>query len=169
MPKGRPKLSPDVVLPEGVMKVPANIRLNAVQRSRIMEARRERVGYYLLKGWSEARIAEEIGVSAALVHYDAVEVRAIWQQSSIDAVAKSALLDIARLDFIIAGVLDRSLEDPKAADICIKAIQQKSIILGYNQGVKFDIELYIRNIVEANGFDGEQGVEIATRIAGTLK
>jgi predicted transcriptional regulator len=160
---------PDIAVPAGILKVPANLKLTNVQRQRIIEARRERVAWMMAQGYSEMRMAEELGVSPSLVHYDIVEIRQQWQAKTLDNVAEAAITDLARLDFIINGLLPQAEFNPKAADSCMKAIEQRANILGYRQGVTFDIEFYIRQIAESNGYDADKAMEIAAKISATMK
>lgn len=160
---------PAISVPAGVLKVPAELRLNAVQRSRILEARRERVAYFMLLGFSEVKMAEELGVSPATIHYDVDAVRQQWQEKTLDNVAQAAMLDVARIDFIITGLLPQALTQPKAAEQALKAIELRAKILGYERGVTYDIEAYIRSVVEANGYDPAEAMDVAQKIAGQLR
>jgi hypothetical protein len=154
---------------EVVLKVTDDFPTRRLARQRLIEARRERVAHYLMLGWTEARIAIELKVSQSLISYDVKAIREQWQSSTVDAVGQAALLDIARLDFIITGLLERAQFDYKAADACLKAIHQKAQILGYAQGVSFDVEQYIRELAIQNGYEPERALEIATRISVTLR
>lgn len=151
------------------IKVDPKLNLGPVQRSRIIEARREQVAELLLYGWSEARIADQVGVAPSTVHEDIVSIREVWQEATINNVAQTALLDLARLDFIISGQLPRAQSDFKAAEAVMKAIEQKARILGYDRGITTDVEEYIRSMVEATGYDPDKAVEIAQTISLTLK
>jgi len=161
----------------GKTPVPANVRLVIDQDTpttynrgqRIIEARRERIALFMMKGWSVSKMAEELECSPSLVSDDIREIRQQWQESTIDNVAEAALLDLARLEFVISGLIDRAQYDYKAADAMLKAIHQRATILGYDKGVSFDVEQYIRRIAEANGYDGDMAIEMAIRISGNLK
>jgi DNA-binding CsgD family transcriptional regulator len=111
----------------GILKVPANLKLTNVQRQRIIEARRERVAWMMAQGYSEMRMAEELGVSPSLVHYDIVEIRQQWQAKTLDNVAEAAITDLARLDFIINGLLPQAEFNPKAADSCAAGVTEDSL------------------------------------------
>lgn len=136
---------------------------------RVIEARRERVSYLMLKGRTVTQIAEELEVSPSLISNDIQEIRQQWQESTVNNVAEAALLDLARLEFIIAGQIDRAQYDWKAANILLSAINQRATILGYDRGMSFDVEAYIRRVAEANGYDGQQAIELAIRISANLK
>jgi hypothetical protein len=154
----------------GIYSTPRNLRLNKKARESIILARREKVAEYLMLGYSEAKIAKELGVTPSLIHYDILAVRGEWQQSTVDSVLDAALLDLARLDFIIAGLLPRiPLGDVKAGDVAIRAIGHRATILGYNRGVQMDMESYIREMALQNGFDPDRAHEIAMKVSLTMK
>ena len=171
MPRGRRPSSPaDTVVPEdAVLKVLPTTTPRHIARQRIIEARRERVAHYMMLGHTEAAIALVIGVAPSVVHYDVAAIREQWQKSTVDNVAQAAVVDVARLEYIIGGLLEKSLYDYKAADACLKAIHQKSVILGYSSGVTFDLEAYIRQVAVENGYDEEHAVQVAARISISLK
>jgi hypothetical protein len=123
----------------------------------------------MLLGYSEAKMAEELGVSPATAHYDVEAIRQQWQANTLDNVAQAAMLDIARIDFIIVGLLPQVLTSPKAAEQTLKAIELRAKILGYERGVTYDIEAYIRSVVEANGYDPVEAMDVATKIAAQLR
>jgi hypothetical protein len=163
-------LTPKTPVPKDVrLVIDDNTPTTYNRGQRIIEARRERVALYMMKGWTVTRMAEELECSPSLISDDISEIRAQWQASTIDNVAEAALLDLARLEFVISGLIDRAQHDYKAAESMLKAIHQRATILGYDKGVSFDVESYIRRIAEANGYDGDMAIEMAIRISANLK
>lgn len=145
-------------------------RLNKYQRDRIVDARRERVSYYLMLGWTEVKIAQELDVSPSTVHYDIEAIRLLWQQRTVDNVAQAAVVDLARLDFIIASLLPQiQAGDTKAADAATRAIADRANILGYKMGLQVDITNYLQEVAAANGFDPVKAIEFAQRMTIQLK
>lgn len=156
-------------VPDGVvLKVTDSFPSRHLAQQRLIEARQERVAYLMLLGWTAIKIADEVGVNPSTISYDIKEIRAKWQQQTVDAVAQAAITDVARLDFIIIGLLPLAISDVRAADACLKAIHQKATILGYNTGVSVDVEEYIRDLAVQNGASPDRAMEIATRISLTM-
>lgn len=159
-----PEEVPEVKVPHPLFK--ASLTLTRHQRKRIIEHRRERVSELMLQGKTEAGIANQLGLSLGTIHNDMVAIRHLWREATINNAEQHAALDLARLEWAANGLMPRVLAgDEDAIVALIRIIQQKGRILGYGTGVKVDIETFLRQVAESNGFDPDKAIEVATRVS----
>lgn len=133
-------------------------------------ARRAVVAKLFLQGHDVAHIAEKVQVSQVTILKDLTNLGMEWRRSYIDDIEILAGKDLARLDMLLTK-LSPAIErgDTKSIVAAIEIIKERGSILGYRQGVQIDIEQYVREVAEANGFDPERAVQIATRVSYSLK
>lgn len=145
------------------------------KRHSIIQARRERVSYYLMCGWSETAIAAELEVSIATISQDVAAVRDAWERSTIQNATLVAIRDLKRLDHIIETHIlklndENSKISSKAAEVMIKAIAEKARILGYSSsGITIDVEDQLRLLASDHDYDPDQAIEIARKLVLTIK
>lgn len=163
-----------VSLEPGTLTIPPGLSLTPVQRQRVLDYRREQISYRMLLGWTISHIADDLGISMSLAATEAQMIQATWRFNAVEFIEKTALTDIARLDFIIAGLLPRILNGDmrdagRAAEAVIKAIQEKGSILGYRQGVVIDVEAELRQLAIDNGYDPDEAMEVASKLRVTVR
>lgn len=133
-------------------------------------ARRVAVARYYLMGKPVSEIARILKVSDYTAYMDLVAIEEEWRQSAIADIEILAARDLARLDAVINNLWPAvEKRDAKAANAVIEAIKERGTILGYRSGVQIDIEQYVRQVAEANGYDPDRAVQVAQRISVNFK
>lgn len=151
------------------------LKLTPIQKLRQKDYINDEIAFAVMSGWSDVHIAEHFGLTIREAISSVSSIRDRWRRNTIQDLQIGIDMDVARLEFIVQTMLPRLITANSArdagtvADVCIKAIQEKGAILGYRQGMTIDIESYIRQLAESNGFSGDDAIEIATRISLTLK
>lgn len=122
------------------------------------------------KGFGVPAIAEKAKVSQTTVYKDLAFISQEWRKQYIADMETLASADLARMDYLmqkLSPAIDRG--DVKAILAALEIINQRGAILGYRQGVQVDIEQYVREVAEANGYDGDKAVALAQRISVTMR
>lgn len=133
-------------------------------------ARQVKVAKYHLMGMTSAEISRRMKVSVWTVYQDVKAVEQQWQELAVADVQAHAARALARLDRMFIKLWP-SIEaaDPKAIDAGVNIIKEQGTILGYRTGMQIDVESYVRQIAQANGYDPDKAVEMGQRISLTLK
>lgn len=133
-------------------------------------SRKAAVSKLFIQGHTIQQIAQIVKVSEALVARDIHYISKEWRKSYLDDIEILAGKDLARLDHYLVKLapgIERG--DPKSVSVALEIIKERGSILGYRQGVQVDITQYIREVAEANGYDPERAIEIATRVSYSLR
>ena len=133
-------------------------------------ARRVAVARLFLHGFNGAQISEKLHVSETTVTSDIANCASEWRKSYVADFEAMAGRDLSRLDMYLQK-LSPQIErgDVKAINAAVDIIRERSNILGYRHGVSVDITQYVREVAEANGYDPDKAVEIATRVSLTMR
>lgn len=133
-------------------------------------ARKTAVVRQFLLGFTVPEIAAKLKVTEATVYGDIRHAGKDWRRTYLDDIEKLAGMDLARMDLYLSK-LAAGIEkgDVKAIQTAVDIIDKRSKILGYQQGVQIDIEQYVREVAEANGYDPEKAVMIASRISMNMR
>lgn len=121
-------------------------------------------------GYSVGEIAKMVESTEWTVHKDLNSISMTWRKQALEDIEKVVGKDLARLDYYLsrlAPAVERG--DVKAIMAATEIIKERGAIMGTRQGVQVDIETYIREVAESNGFDPEKAVQIAQRVKLTMK
>lgn len=133
-------------------------------------ARMASIAKLFLKGYSPADIAEKVAVSIVTVHKDLQHLSQEWRKSYLEDIETLAARDLTRLDYLLSQLADGiEAGDTKSINSAIEIVKTRAQILGYREGVQVDIEQYIMEVAEANGYDPKKAVQIAQRIRVSMK
>lgn len=149
--------------------LPATRNVAPTGKQSIVIGRRTMVASRMLRGWSQDKIANDLGHTPEVVKRDMDSIWDMWREHNLEDIERVALRDLARLDAAI-DVIWPSVElgDLFAIAALSKLIDQRGIILGYRHGVKVDFEAYIRQVAESQGYDPDKAVQIAIRVTASL-
>lgn len=155
------------MLPSRWKAKPDDSRWVARMRGR---ARKVAVARMFLHGFTPQQIADKLEVSEGTVHGDIANCGQEWRKSFVADFEVMAGKDLTRLEMYLQK-LSPGIErgDVKSIQTAVDIIKERGSILGYRQGVQVDIEQYVREVAEANGFDPTKAVEIASRISVTMR
>lgn len=129
-------------------------------------ARKTAVVRQFLMGYQPHQIAEKVKCSETTVHRDLRNAEREWRRTYLDDIEMLAGKDLARYDYLIsklAPAIERG--DVKSISVAADIIDKRAKILGYQQGVQVDVEQYVREVAESEGFDPDRAVAIASRIS----
>lgn len=156
----------DILSPQWKAK-PADPRW--IQRLKT-RARKTAVARLFLQGFNPQQIADRTKVSVSTIYTDLANIGQEWRRTYLDDIEELAGKDLARLDWMLT-CLGQGIEngDTKSITAAIEIIKQRSEILGYKQGVQVDIEQMVREVAEANGYDPEKAVMMASRISINMR
>lgn len=132
-------------------------------------ARKALVARYFLAGDTIPIIAGRMRISTATIYKDLALISQEWRKSYLGDVEVLAGQALAQLDHLyqkLSPAIDRG--DTKAVAAALDIIKERGQILGYRSGIQIDVEQYIREVAEANGFDPKRAVEIANRVSVTM-
>lgn len=133
-------------------------------------AKKEAVTGLLIQGHKVPEIARRCNLSEPTVIRYIEDVQREWRRSYMDDAEVLAARDMDRLDYYLTKLADKIEEgDIKAIRAAIEVVRVRANILGYAQGVQVDIESYIREVAESNGFDPDRAVALASRISVSYK
>jgi hypothetical protein len=129
-------------------------------------AKKETVARLLLQGHKVPAIARECQISEPTVIKYIGDVQREWRRSYLDDAELMAARDMDRLDYYLTRLADGiEAGDVKSINSAIEIVRVRANILGYAQGVQVDIESYVREVAEANGYDPDRAVALASRIS----
>lgn len=131
--------------------------------------RKAAIAKLFLQGRKIAEIAQLVKVSEVTVYRDIQNLSQEWRKSYMADIEILAGIDLARLENLLVK-LAPGIEtgDTKSITAALEIIKERGQILGYRSGVQVDIETYVREVAEANGYDPEKAVQIAQRISVTM-
>lgn len=155
------------MLPARWKSAPDDDQWNIRMRSR---ARKVSVATLFLHGFSPHQIATRLDVSESTVHKDIAHCATEWRKSFVADFEVMAGKDLTRLEMYLQK-LSPGIErgDVKSIQAAVDIIKERGSILGYRQGVQVDMTQYVREVAEANGYDPDKAIEIATRISVTMR
>jgi hypothetical protein len=133
-------------------------------------ARQAAVARLFLLGFGVKEISERVKTSQVTVYNDLKDLSREWRKSYLGDIETLAGQDLARLDMLLqklAAGINRG--DTKSITAALEIIKERGTILGYRTGVQVDIEQYVREVAEANGYDPDKAVMLAQRISITMK
>lgn len=136
------------------------------------EERRSRLARIVHLGWTEARMAEHLGIPASTLHYDLQALRKQWYAATFEDTNATIAKDCALLGYamqcLIPGV---EAGNAKAVEALAKCIELRGKLAGVLVGgtAHIDITNYVRDLAASNGYDPERAVELASRISVALK
>jgi transposase-like protein len=133
-------------------------------------ARKSAVARLFMSGYQVSDISAELGVADITVYKDIQAIGEEWRQSYLTNTESIAARNIARLESYLknlAAAVNRG--DVKAITAAVEVIKEINSILGVRQGVQVNIETYIREIAESNGFDPDVAVQMAEKISINIK
>lgn len=133
-------------------------------------SRKAAVAKLFIQGHTIPQIAQLVKAGEALVARDIHYISKEWRRSYLDDIEILAGKDLARLEHYLVKLapgIERG--DPKSVQVALDIVRERGSILGYKQGVQVDVTQYIREVAEANGFDPDKAIEIATRVSYSLK
>ena len=134
-------------------------------------ARQAAVAKLFLNGFGVKAIAERVKASQVTVYSDLRHLSQEWRKSYLADIEVIAGQNLARLDMLLqklAPGVDRG--DTKSITAALEIVKEIGTITGYRTGgVQVDIEQYVREVAEANGYDPEKAVQLAQRISITMK
>jgi len=129
-------------------------------------AKKEAVAKLLIQGHKVPAIARECMISEPTVVKYIGDVQREWRRSYLDDAELMAARDMDRLDYYLTKLSDGiEIGDVKSINSAIEIVRVRANILGYAQGVQVDIESYVREVAEANGYDPDRAVALASRIS----
>lgn len=132
--------------------------------------RQAAVARLFLNGFGVKEISERVKTSQVTVYNDLRHLSQEWRKSYLADIETLAGQDLARLDLLLqklAPGINRG--DTKSITAALEIIKERGTILGYRSGIQVDIEQYVREVAEANGYDPQKAVELAQRISITMK
>lgn len=140
-----------------------------VKRMKARERRAE-VSKMFIQGQTVQQMAATLEVTEVTIYRDLASIEREWRQTYLGNTEKIAAADLARLDSYLS-YLAPNIErgDVNSIKAAIEIIKSKSEILGTKQGVQVDIEQYVRQVAEANGYDPDRAVQLAQRISITMR
>lgn len=133
-------------------------------------ARKTAVARMFLLGHSVPEIAAEVKTTEITVYRDLNNISMEWRRTYLADIEELAGKDLARLDYMLSK-LAKGIDsgDPKSINTAIEIIKERGSILGYRQGVQIDIEQMVREVAEANGYDPDKAVMMASRISISMR
>lgn len=133
-------------------------------------ARKTAVVRLAILGHKPEAIAQKVKVSLPTVYSDLRVAAREWRRTYLDDIEELAHKDLAALDYM-QSMLEPGIArgDTKSILAAVDIIKEKGNILGYRQGMQIDLEQYVREVAESNGFDPQKAVEIAQRISITMR
>ncbi len=136
----------------------------------LARGRRAQVQQLLLSGIPREEIARELGVAEVTIDRDIRAINEEWRDSYLASAEDIAAKNIARLESYLSALQGGiSRGDTKAINTAVEIIKELNNVVGVRQGVQVDIEQYIREVAESNGFDPDAAVAIAQKITITMK
>jgi AraC-like DNA-binding protein len=133
-------------------------------------AKKEEITKLLIQGHKVPEIARRCNLSESTVVKYIMDVQAEWRRSYMDDAELMAARDMDRLDYYLSQLAEKIEEgDIKAINSAIEIVRVRANILGYAQGVQVDISQYIAEVAEANGFDPERAIALASRVSISMK
>lgn len=133
-------------------------------------ARKMAVMKLFMHGFTFKEIAEKVKVSEATVFGDVQMIQAEFRREYLNDAEALAAKDLARTEYWLSRLapgIDRG--DTKSVAVAVEILKERASILGYRQGVSIDITQYIVEVAQANGFDPAKAIQIAERVAGSMK
>jgi hypothetical protein len=121
-------------------------------------------------GHTVSDIAKAVESTEWTIHKDLNSISMSWRKQALEDIEIIVGKDLARLDYYLsrlAPAIERG--DVKAIMAATEIVKERGAIMGTRQGVQVDIETYIREVAESNGFDPQKAVDIAMRVKTTLK
>lgn len=132
--------------------------------------RKAMVSKLFLQGYRVPMIAEQLRCSETTVVRDLQRVQLEWRHSYLGDMETIAATDMQRLEYYLlqlAAGIERG--DVKSINSAVEIIKERGNILGYRQGMSVDIEQYIREVAESNGFDPDRAVQIASKVSFSFR
>lgn len=143
---------------------------NLYNKRLVARARRAQVQTMVLAGVTREDMARELGVSEVTIDRDIRAINEEWRDSYLSSAEDIAARNIARLEsYLVALQQGIARGDTKSINTAVEIIKELNSVVGVRQGVQVDIEQYIREVAESNGFDPDAAVAIAQKITITMK
>lgn len=133
-------------------------------------ARKMAVMKMFMGGFTTKDIAEAVQVSESTVVYDIQMIQAEFRREYLNDAEALAAKDLARTEYWLSR-LSPGIErgDTRSIGVAVEILKERASILGYRQGVQIDITQYIMSVAESNGYDPQKALQIAERVAASLK
>jgi len=129
-------------------------------------ARRAAVAKFCIQGYKVPEIAKKCHTSEVTVVNDIRSIQTEWRRSYLDDAELLAARDLDRLEYYLVKLAAKIEDgDVKAILAAVEIVKTRSEIVGYREGISVDIEQYVREVAEANGFDPDRAVSVASRIS----
>ena len=152
-----------VVLDKSTALVKANsTAISKTSPVEIMTARQEKIANLVLHGWSQRRVAAEIGVSQKTVQNDLKKIRKIWRQEIAKSYDDHVAQHTARyrqLSEALQPGIDK--HDWKSIDTAIRLEDRVSRLLGLDMPQQMEVHISVEaidkeiNRLEAKIIDAE--------------
>ena len=133
-------------------------------------ARKMAVMKLFMSGFNPKEIAEKVKVGEATVVNDIRMIQSEFRHEYLNDAEALAAKDLARTEYWLSRLapgIDRG--DTKSIGVAVEILKERASILGYRSGVQLDVESYIAEVAEANGFDPQKAIAIAQRVSITMK
>lgn len=133
-------------------------------------ARKMAVMKLFMSGFNPKEIAEKVKVSESTVVYDIQMIQSEFRREYLNDAEALAAKDLARTEYWLSRLapgIDRG--DTKSIGVAVEILKERASILGYRQGVNIDMTQFIIEIAESNGYDPNKALQIAERVASSMK
>jgi hypothetical protein len=134
-----------------------------------LDGRRAVVAERLLQGWTERRIAAELGISPAMAHKEAAKVKQAWRESAVETIDTLRGREDAKLTALEAPLWPRvKAGEVRAIEAVLKIMERRARLLGLDAPERVQHTVDLRSlavhIAHAEGLDPDELVRVAEMI-----